>query len=171
METNQQRMIITRNQDFLLRFATADDAALIVEYARKLGEFQHMLHAVTASEEDAAHLIAEKKGEVVFGYYQGKIVGFMYFTEKSSIFLGQNGLFIDMLFIDEEMRGKGFGKIFISFLAQLAVERQCQRLEWCCMDWNTPAIDFYNKLGAYRVEEMHTFRFTPENVKKVASMF
>ena len=85
METNQQRMIITRNQDFLLRFATADDAALIVEYARKLGEFQHMLHAVTASEEDAAHLIAEKKGEVVFGYYQGKIVGFMYFTEKSSI--------------------------------------------------------------------------------------
>jgi len=171
MKTNDQGMIITRDPDFLLRIAVPEDAELIYDYAHRLASFQHMDHIYTTTPEDARRLIAAGEGEVVFGYYKGQVVGFMYFMEKSSIFIGQNGLFIDMLFIDETMRGKGLGKIFLAFLAQLARERGCRRLEWCCMDWNQPAIDFYASQGANRVEEMHTYRLSADLVEKLADSF
>ena len=172
MKKNEQGMYITRDPDFLLLMATPDDAALIREYAYRLAAFQHMEdHAFFATEEDARELIAKNQGEVVFGYYKGEVVGFLYFTEKSSIFLGKIGLFIDMLYIDEGMRGKGLGTILLAFLSKLGEERGCERIEWCCMDWNEPAIKFYGKQGAYCVEEMHTYRFTPETMHEVADKF
>lgn len=163
--------IQTKDPKFTIRFATPDDAGLVVEYMRKLGTYQKMRDSITATEEDMRKILSEKKGEAIFGEYDGETVAFAYFYNFSSAFVGQTGIYIDGFYIDEPMRRKGLGKIMMAFLSKLAVERGCGRLEWGCLDWNQPAIDFYRKLGAYSVDIMTIYRFTPETLKEVADQF
>lgn len=163
--------IKTPNPDFLIRHAISEDAELVVEYMKKLGAYQKMADKITATSPQIKRLLDEKLGEAIFGYYKGNITGFAYFCEKSSAFTGRSGLYIDGFLVDSEVRHQGFGKIIMGYLCSLALERGCQFLEWGVLDWNTPTIEFYRSLGAYSIDEMTIFRFTPDVLKSNASSF
>ncbi len=165
------KRIQTRNPDFELWEAAPEDAHLVVTYMRKLGIYQKMRDKITATEQGIQRLLAEKKGDAVFGDYKGETVAFSYFCNNSSAFIGQSGIYIDGFYIDEKMRFRGLGKIMLSYLAQVALDRGCQRLEWGCLDWNEPSIRFYKDLGAYCVDIMRIYRFSPERLKEIAGMF
>lgn len=163
--------IATKEPGFSLRFATPEDAGLLLDFMRQLGSYQKMLDKIIATEDGLRQLLSQGKGEAIFGDYNGKTVGFVYFCQTSSAFIGQTGLYIDGFLVDESVRFKGLGKIMMAFMSKLALERGCQRLEWGCLDWNTPTIDFYKKLGAYSVDIMTIYRFAPEQLKVNAALF
>ncbi len=163
--------ISTKHPDLHLRFAQPQDAALVLQYIQKLGDYQNMRDKVTATEENLAKRLADKSGEVIFAEYQGETIAFLYFFENSSAFIGEKGLFIDAFYMDESVRFQGFGKVMLSFLSKLALERSCERLEWACLDWNTPSIAFYQNMGAYSMDMMTTYRLTPEKLREHAQNF
>lgn len=163
--------IHTQDNKFFLQTATPDDALLVVNFMKKLGAFQQMADKIIATPERIERLLTSKQGEAVFGVYDGKMVGFAYFHQKSSAFTGRSGLYIDGFFIDDSMRGKGLGNIMMQFLSKYALDRGCEMLEWGCLDWNTPAIAFYQKLGAYCVDSMHIYRLCPDDLAANALLF
>lgn len=160
--------IKTSNPDFVIRHASPDDADTIVHYMKKLGTYQKMADKITATAPQIKRLLDEKLGEAVFGIYKGEIAGFAYYYQKSSAFTGRSGLYIDGFLIDAQVRHQGLGKIIMGYLCKLALERNCQLLEWGVLDWNTPTIEFYKGLGAYSVDEMTIFRFAPDTIKSNA---
>src|SRR5205085_9814052 len=111
---------------------------------------------------------ARPYAEVVIGYYKTEPVGFALFFHNFSTFLGQPGIYLEDLFVDEQHRGKGFGKALLVYLAKLAIERGCGRLEWWVLDWNEPSINFYKSLGAAPMDEWTVFRVAGETLKKLA---
>ncbi|MFX0547155.1 GNAT family N-acetyltransferase [Roseovarius sp. S1116L3] len=163
--------IITTNPDFMLQHASPDDSEVVVHYMKKLGAYQKMADKITATEPQIRRLLDEKLGEALFGYYKGDIVGFAYFCQKSSAFTGRSGLYIDGFLVDSEVRHQGFGKIIMGYLCSLALQRNCQMMEWGVLDWNTPTIEFYRSLGAYSVDEMTIFRFAPHELETNALTF
>lgn len=165
------RTIKTPNPDFTIRHATKDDAALVVQYMQKLGTYQKMAAAITVTAPQMKRLLEDNLGEALFGYDKGEVVGFAYFCEKSSAFTGRSGFYIDGFLVDAQVRDKGFGKIIISYLCKLALARGHEMMEWGCLDWNTPTIEFYKKLGAYGVDEMTIYRFKPDALKSNALLF
>lgn len=164
-------IIQTRMPRFRLRAGAAEDATLVIGYMKKLGDYQKMSDKITATTADIHRLLSEKRGEVIFGEYDGVTVGFIYFYQNSSAFTGQAGLYIDGFFIDPQVQSKGLGKIMMAYMAKLALERGCQRVEWGCLDWNEPAINFYHKLGASSVDEMTIYRFGLQQLEKNAAQF
>lgn len=165
------KTISTHNPRFSLRFATPDDAGLLLDFMHKLGSFQKMRDKITATEEGLRQLLGQGKGEAIFGDYDGHTVAFLYFCQTSSAFIGQSGLYIDAFLVDASQRGKGLGKTMMAFMAKLALERGCQRLEWGCLDWNEPSIQFYRGLGAHSVDPMTIYRFGLEQLKTNAALF
>lgn len=163
--------IATKVPHFHLRIGTPSDAALVVHFMKKLGNYQNMAESITATPERIERLLRSAQGEVIFGIYDGETVGFAYFHEKSSAFTGRSGLFIDAFLIDDAKRGKGLGNIMMQFLSQTAIERGCEMLEWGCLDWNTSAIEFYQKIGAYCVDTMRIYRLSPDDLKATAKIF
>lgn len=164
-------IIQTKDPKFVLRFATPDDAGLVLDFMRQLGTYQKMRDKITATQDDICKLLTDKRGEAVLGSYNGKAVGFVFFYQNSSAFTGQTGLYIDGFLVDDTMRFKGLGKIMMAFMSKLALERGCQRMEWGCLDWNEPTIKFYRDLGATSIDTMTIFRFTPDALVKNASLF
>lgn len=163
--------IATRDPRFSLRFATPDDAGLVLDFMRKLGTYQKMADKIIATEPGLRSLLQQQRGEAVLGLYDGAPVAFVYFCQTSSAFIGQTGLYIDGFLVDECMRFKGLGRILMAFMSRLALERGCQRLEWGCLDWNEPSIRFYKSLGAYGVDAMTIYRFAPEQLQANAARF
>jgi GNAT superfamily N-acetyltransferase len=163
--------IATLDPRFSLRFATPDDAGLVLGFMKKLGAYQRMEDKISATEDGLRKLLAGQKGEAVFGLYDGEPVGFIYFCQTSSAFIGQSGLYIDGFLLDEAMRFKGLGKIMMAFMSRLALERGCARLEWGCLDWNAPTLQFYKSMGAYGVDSMTIYRFGAEQLKANAVLF
>ncbi len=164
-------MIKTKDPNFTLSFATPDDAGLVLDFMRKLGGYQKMADKIVATEDGLRSLLAANKGEAVFGNYKGEAVAFAYFCQTSSAFIGQSGMYIDGIFVDESMRFKGLGKIMMAYLSKLAVARGCKRLEWSCLDWNQPTIAFYKSLGAYGVDGMTIYRFAADTLLANAALF
>ncbi|MFT5110698.1 MAG: GNAT superfamily N-acetyltransferase [Parasphingorhabdus sp.] len=163
--------IHTQDPNFFLRIADPEDAILVVSFMKKLGVFQKMVDEITATPERIERLLASKQGEAVFGIYDGETVGFAYFHQKSSAFTGCSGLFIDGIFIDGSMRGKGLGNIMMQFLSKHALDRGGEMLEWGCLDWNAPAIEFYEKLGSYCLDTMHIYRISPDDLAVNGALF
>ena len=152
-----------------IRFATENDCALILHFIRDLAEYEKMADQVVASEELLREWIFEKqKAEVLFVCEEGKELGFALFFHNFSTFLGRAGIYLEDLFVLQENRGKGYGKALLKKLAQIAVERGCGRLEWSCLDWNSPSIDFYRSLGAIPMDDWTTYRLTGETLKKLS---
>jgi GNAT superfamily N-acetyltransferase len=152
-----------------LRFAEEKDAALILDFIRSLAEYEHLLHMVEADEEKLKkYLFQEKMSEVIICEYDNVPAGFALFFHNFSTFLGRPGLFIEDLFVKPEFRGRGLGRLFFSFLARIALERSCGRLEWACLDWNEPSIRFYKNQGGQPLDEWTTYRITGEGIKKLA---
>lgn len=151
------------------RFAESDDCGIILGFIRELAEYEHMADEVVATEELLCEWIFEKKkAEVIFALENGEPVGFALFFHNFSTFLGRAGIYLEDLFVLEEHRGKGYGKALLKKLAQIAVERGCGRLEWWCLDWNRPSIDFYCSLGAEPMEEWTTYRIAGETLYRLA---
>ena len=151
------------------RFAAEKDAALILDFIKGLAEYEKMSDLVVANEELLREWIFEKKkAEVIFAIEDGKEVGFALFFHNFSTFLGRAGIYLEDLFVKPEYRGRGHGKALIRELARIAVERGCGRLEWCCLDWNRPSIDFYLSLGAAPLDEWTTYRLTGDSLRTFA---
>ncbi|GHV62365.1 N-acetyltransferase [Spirochaetia bacterium] len=152
-----------------LRFAAAEDAPLIVEFVRELAEYERLLDQAQATAEDfRKNVFEEKKAEVVICEYDGKPAGFALFFYNFSTFLGRPGLYIEDLFVKPDFRGKGLGKLLLAFVARLARERNCGRLEWSCLDWNEPSIAFYKSQGARPMSEWTTYRVTGQELAALA---
>ncbi len=164
-------VIKTKNPRFTIRFAVPGEAEMVLEFMRKLGAYQKMSDKITATEEDIYKLLSDKKGGAIFGDYDGKTVAFIYFCRNSSAFIGQAGIYIDGFYVDETMRFKGLGKIMMSFMSSFAFESDCRRLEWGCLNWNTPSIKFYKDRGAVAVDTMTVYRLPPDKLKENAALF
>ena len=128
-----------------------------------------MLDEVVATEELLTEWLFERKiAEVIFAVEDGVDVGFALFFHNFSTFVGRAGLYLEDLYVKPEYRGKGYGKALLKKLAQIAVERNCGRMEWTCLDWNKPSIDFYLSVGAVPMDEWTTYRLTGEALKNLA---
>jgi GNAT superfamily N-acetyltransferase len=155
--------------EFRIRPAVESDVALILQFIKGLGEYEKLSHQVVATEEKLRKtLFQQKMAEVIIGEYEGIPVGFALFFHNYSTFLGQAGIYLEDLFINPDMRGKGFGKSMLKYLANLAVERDCGRLEWACLDWNEPSICFYKGLGAEALDDWTVYRVAGETLKELA---
>ena len=127
-----------------------------------------MTDEVVANEDLLREWIFEKnRAEIIFAMEDGVEVGFALFFHNFSTFLGRSGIYLEDLFVKHEYRGRGHGKALICELARITVERGCGRLEWSCLDWNKPSIDFYLSLGAVPMEEWTTYRLTGETLLKL----
>ena len=151
------------------RTARREDVPLILRFIRDLAEYEHMLDDVVADEALLTTWIFDKqKAEVIFALEEGKEVGFALFFHNFSTFLGRAGLYLEDLFVLPEYRGRGYGKALLKKLASIAVERGCGRLEWSCLDWNRPSIDFYLSLGATPMSDWTVYRVTGETLQNLA---
>lgn len=151
------------------RFAQPEDAALILRFVRALAEYEKLSDEVVATEELLREWIFEKgKAEVLFAVADGEEVGFALFFHNFSTFLGRAGIYLEDLFVLPEQRGHGYGKALLKHLAAIAVERGCGRLEWSCLDWNTPSIAFYKSMGATPMDGWTVYRLTGETLKRAA---
>ncbi len=152
-----------------IRFATEKDISLILDFIKGIAEYEKMSDQVVADEKLLHEWIFEKgKAEVIFAVENDKEVGFALFFHNFSTFLGRAGLYLEDIFVLSEYRKRGHGKALIRELARIAVERGCGRLEWCCLDWNKPSIDFYLSLGATPMDEWTTYRLTGDALKDFA---
>ncbi len=152
------------------RSAVPGDEELILSFIRALAEYEHMSDQVVATPDILREWIFEKKkAEVIFAIHEGKAVGFALFFHNFSTFLGRAGVYLEDLFVLPEERGHGYGKALLKHLAHIAVERGCGRLEWSCLDWNTPSIDFYTKrMQAVPMDEWTVYRLTGETLETAA---
>ena len=151
------------------RFAEAADTPLILRFIRDLAEYEKMADQVVADEALLREQLFEKRqAEVIFALEDGKEVGFALFFHNFSTFLGRSGLYLEDLFVLPEYRGRGYGKALLSRLAAIAVERGYGRMEWWCLDWNHPSIDFYKSLGAEPMEEWTVYRLTGRTLTDMA---
>jgi len=157
-----------QNKAFEYRYAKEEDTGLILEFIRALAEYEKMADEVVADEALLRHWIfEEKKAEVIFALEAGKEVGFALFFHNFSTFLGRAGIYLEDLFVLPEYRGKGYGKGLITQLARIAVERGCGRLEWWCLNWNQPSIDFYLSLGAEPMKDWTVYRIAGETLQEM----
>ena len=151
------------------RFAQKEDTPLILKFIKDLAEYEKMSDQVVATEEDLGKWLFEKqKAEVIFALDGEKEVGFALFFHNFSTFLGRAGIYLEDLYVLPEYRGKGYGKGLIRALAGIAVERGCGRLEWWCLDWNKPSIDFYHSLGAEPMSDWTVYRIAGDTLTKLA---
>lgn len=151
------------------RQAGPADTGLILSFIKDLAAYEKMADEVIATEDLLREWIFEKgKAEVIFALEGEQEVGFALFFHNFSTFLGRSGLYLEDLFVKTEYRGKGYGKALLRQLARIALERGCGRLEWWCLDWNQPSIDFYRSLGAEPMSDWTTYRLTGDTLRKMA---
>ena len=153
------------------RFAVREDTPLILQMIRELADYEKLLDEVVATEPVLEEwLFDRQKAEVLFVLTpEGKEAGFALFFHNFSTFLGRAGIYLEDLFVLPEERGKGYGEALLKRLARITVERGCGRLEWACLDWNTPSINFYiQKMCATPLDEWTTYRLTGERLKQAA---
>lgn len=162
----------TKKDKFTIRFAEEKDLKLILDFIKELADYEKLLHEVVATEEILREsLFVRKAAEVIIGEYDGEPVGFALFFHNFSTFLGRPGIYLEDLYVKPEMRGKGFGKTLLAFLAKLAKERNCGRFEWWCLDWNEPSIKFYKSIGAVPMDEWTVYRVTGQALDDLAKEF
>lgn len=159
------------NPVFSIRAATAGDVPLILDFIRRLAEYEKLAHMVVA---DEALLREQLFGphahvEVLLGFEGETPVGFAVFFHNFSTFLGRKGLWLEDLFVLPEARGRGYGKRLLLTLARIAHDRKCGRFEWAVLDWNQPSIDFYKSLGAVPLDDWTIFRVTGDALDKLAT--
>jgi GNAT superfamily N-acetyltransferase len=150
---------------FSIRFAKREDAALIYEFIRLLAVYEKLEDKVTATTQSLERSLFDlKQAEVLIGEEHGVPVSFMLFFHNYSTFLGKANIYLEDLYVKEAYRHKGYGKKMFIELAKIAVERDCDRLDWSCLDWNTKAMAFYEQLGAKKMDEWIPYRLHKEQI-------
>lgn len=152
------------------RMAVPGDERMILDIILELARYEHLEHEVVATPELLHEWLFEKeKAEVLLAEVDGAVVGSALFFHNFSTFLGRAGIYLEDLFVRPEHRGKGYGKALLQKLAAITVERGCGRLEWACLDWNQPSIDFYTKrMKAVPMDEWTVYRLTGDTLKHAA---
>jgi GNAT superfamily N-acetyltransferase len=153
-----------------IRSATRDDANLILKFISDLAEYEKLAHEVVATTEQVETTLFgdQPPAEVVIAEWEAKPAGFALFFTNYSTFLGQPGIYLEDLFVDPGFRDKGIGKELLIYLARLAVDRDCGRLEWSVLDWNEPAIRFYENIGAQGMPEWVQYRLSGDALSTLA---
>ena len=152
------------------RPAAPGDEELILSFIRALADYEHMSDQVVTTPAILREWLFEKKtAEVIFAVAGEKEVGYALFFHNFSTCLGRAGVYLEDLFVLPQERGKGYGKALLKELARITVERGCGRLEWACLDWNRPSIDFYTKkMHAVPMDEWTVYRLTGETLVQAA---
>ena len=163
----------TQKKDFIIRNTNESDVPIIFSFIKGLAEYEKLSHEVIATEEGLKKTLfgPDPKAEVILGYYKNIPVAFSLFFYNYSTFLGKPGIYLEDLFVLPEMRGKGFGRVMLAYLAKLARDRNCGRLEWSVLDWNEPALKFYKSIGARKMDEWTTQRLDGDALSKLADQF
>jgi GNAT superfamily N-acetyltransferase len=153
-----------------IRFATVEDAPLIVTLIRGLADYERLAHEAVVTDTDVRETLFGERpaAEVLIAEVGADAAGFALFFHNYSTFLGRRGLYLEDLFVFPSHRGRGIGRALMARLAQLAVERDCGRFEWWVLDWNEPAIEFYRSLGARAMDEWTVYRLTGEPLGRLA---
>lgn len=159
--------------ELLIRKAEINDAALILSLIKEIADYEKLSHEVTATEGDIKeNLFGEKKyAEVLIAEYENEPVGYALFFYNFSTFTGRPGVYLEDLFIKPKFRGKGIGKTLLLRLIELAKDKNCGRVEWCVLDWNEPAINFYKNLGAKPMDGWSIFRVTEDKFEKILDKY
>ena len=151
------------------RYADRKDVPLILRFVKELADYEKMQNEVVADEKTLEEWIFDRqKAEVIFALEDGKEVGYALFFYNFSTFLGRAGIYLEDLYVQPEYRGRGHGKALLKTLASIAVERGCGRLEWSCLDWNRPSIDFYLSLGAQPMSGWTVYRLAGDTLLNFA---
>ena len=157
------------DEQFTIRLAQPEDAETVLYFIKALAEYEHLGDQVVATPELLREWIFEKKkAEVLLPEVDSKPIGFALFFHNFSTFQGRAGLYLEDLFVLPEYRGRGYGKAILRRLAQLALERGCGRLEWVCLDWNQPSIDFYLSLNAQPMSDWTIYRLSGDTLQAMA---
>ena len=153
----------------LIREAKIDDVSLILSLIEEIAEYEKLRHEVIATEKDIReNLFGDRKyAEVLIAEYENEPAGQALFFHNFSTFVGRPGIYLEDLFVRPKFRGKGIGKALLLKLIELAKERNCGRVEWCVLDWNEPAINFYKNLGAVPMDGWSIFRVTEDKFEKI----
>ena len=160
---------VIRETTVSFRYAQKNDVPLILNFIKELAAYEKMENEVVATENLLEKwLFEEKKAEVLFAVLDEREIGFALFFHNFSTFLGRAGIYLEDLYIMPEYRGHGYGKAILKKLAQITVQRDCGRLEWSCLDWNQPSIDFYLSLGAKPMDEWTVYRLTKDTLANMA---
>lgn len=160
---------VRRVEERSIRRAEESDLPLILEFIRELASYEHMEDQVTATQELLREWLFERHAaEVLLALEGEEAVGFALYFGNFSTFLGRGGIYLEDLYVKERCRGRGHGRALLRELARLAVSRGCGRLEWACLDWNRPSIDFYLSLGARPMDEWTTYRLTGPALETLA---
>ena len=156
-------------QNFTIRKAERKDVALLLEFIKGIARYEKLEKEVIA---DLATLESEmfdhQRAEAVFAMVDGHEVGFALYFFNFSTFLGHSGLYLEDLFVWPEYRGRGYGKALLLHLAGIAREKYCGRMEWTCLDWNKPSIDFYLSLGAIPMSDWTVYRLDAKALENLA---
>ena len=157
--------------EFRIEAATERDVPLILQLIKGLAEYERLADHVTATEDGlrASLFGASRDAEVVIAYAGAQPVGFALFFHNYSTFLGQRGLYLEDLYVQPEWRGRGAGRALLQHLARVAIDRGCGRLEWAVLDWNLPAIRFYQRLGAEPMKDWTVFRLAGDTLSRLAN--
>lgn len=155
-------------KDISFRYAEVCDTPLILDFIRKLAAHQKLTKQMVANEELLRKWIfEEKRAEVIFCIYRGKEVGFAVFYHNFSTLLGRSGIHLEDLYVEPEYRGHGCGKALLCKLAKITRERDCGRLDWCCLDWNRESVEFYLSLGAMPLEGWTIYRLSGDALESL----
>ncbi|MGH9940741.1 MAG: GNAT family N-acetyltransferase [Pyrinomonadaceae bacterium] len=160
----------TRAGEFRIEPATERDVPLVLSFIKELAEYERLPHEVTATEEVIREALfgSRPAAEAIIGYEGEAPVGFAVFFHNFSTFVGRRGLYLEDLYVKPEARGHGFGRRMLAHLARLAKERGCGRFEWAVLDWNEPAIRFYQGLDAAPMDQWTVFRLSGEALDRLA---
>jgi len=158
------------SDEVTIRPALEHETPLILQFVRELAQYERLEEQMVAEEAQmrAALFGPRPYAEVVFACWEGEPVGFALFFHNFSTFLGRPGIYLEDLFVRPGFRGRGLGRRLLAWLAELAVERGCGRLEWAVLDWNAPAVGFYRSLGAVAMDEWTVFRLTGPALEALA---
>ena len=151
--------------------ATVRDVPVVLRMIRGLAEYEKLLDACSATEAQLCESLfgPHPAAEVIIAWDADEAVGFALFFHNYSTVLAQRGLYLEDLFVLPEWRGRGVGRLLLERLAQIAVERDCGRLEWTVLDWNRPAIGFYQRVGATPMADWTIYRLTGQPLRRLAS--
>jgi GNAT superfamily N-acetyltransferase len=156
--------------NFTIRPADMADVPIILQLIRDLATYERAPNEVTATERQLADVLFGEKpsAEVALAFEEDTPVGFAVFFHNFSTWLGRPGLYLEDLFVKPDVRGKGYGRALLVYLAKMARERGCGRMEWAVLNWNRPAIEFYDKLGAKPMDEWTVYRLTGDEINRLA---